>query len=96
MLLPATARADQTSAVQAARSQSKVIDALVDNGGTMWVSVKPEKLAWDQFAGFLCSVVRPHRARIFVVRVVDVASVAFGKRPSEWRQLGNAHCDQVK
>ncbi|MGE5502789.1 MAG: hypothetical protein ACM31L_00050, partial [Actinomycetota bacterium] len=50
-LLPALARADQSSAVQAARSQSKVIDALVDNGGTMWVSVKPDKLAWDQFAG---------------------------------------------
>ncbi|MEW5729630.1 MAG: hypothetical protein AB1918_17505 [Pseudomonadota bacterium] len=90
--LGGTARADQATAIQAVRGQPRVIDALVDNAGNLFVSVKAERAAWDQFANHLCEVVQPHRARIFRIRVVDVTTVAFGQPPTAWKKLGEARC----
>lgn len=84
--------ADQGSAIAAVRQQNKVMDAAVDTGGTMYVSVKPEKLPWDQLAQHICRVVRPHEARIFKVKVVDITTVFGAKKPAEWRQLAEASC----
>ncbi|HSV28731.1 MAG TPA: hypothetical protein VLL76_04205 [Candidatus Omnitrophota bacterium] len=92
LLAPLAAKADQVTAVQAVRGQPKVIDALVDNGGNMFVSVKNDRTAWGQFATHLCNVVRPHQARIFRIQVVDVTTVAFGKPPSAWHKLAEARC----
>lgn len=92
LLTPLPALADQATAVQAVRQQPKVIDALVDNGGNMFVSVKNEKAAWSQYAAHLCNVVKPHHARIFRIRVVDVTAVSFGAPPSAWQKLGEAKC----
>lgn len=92
LLAPLPALADQGTAVQAVREQPKVIDALVDNGGNLFVSVKNSRASWEQFAAHLCNVVKPHQARIFRIRVVDVTTVAFGKPPSAWQALGEARC----
>lgn len=93
LLVPCgAARADQASAIQAVRAQPRVIDALLDNAGNLYVSVKNDRMAWDQFASHLCAVVQPHHARIFRVRVVDVTSVAFGQPPGAWKKLTEARC----
>ena len=93
LALASPALADQASAVQAVKGQPRIIDALVDNSGNLFASVKPDnKIPWDKFAEHLCIVVRPHQARIFVVRVVDVTAVNFAKRPTEWKRLAEARC----
>lgn len=85
-------RADQATAIQAVRAQPRVIDAQADNAGNMFVSVKSDRVAWNQFADQLCAVVRPHQARIFRIRVVDVTSVAVGQPPAAWKKLAEARC----
>lgn len=86
------ARADQVSAVAAAKAQDGVLDAMVDTGGNMYVSVKAEKNKWGKFAENICSVVVPHRARIFRVRVVDITTVALNQPKTKWKVLGEASC----
>jgi hypothetical protein len=90
--IPAAAWADQASAIAAVRAQPRVIDATIDNGGNMYVSVKAEKLPWDQYAVQLCNLVRPHQARIFVIRIVDLTTVTAGKRPGDWKVFAQATC----
>ncbi len=86
------ARADQASAIQAVRSQTRVIDAQADNSGNLYAFVKADKVAWDQFAVYLCQMVKPHQARIFKVRVVDVTKANFSQNPNNWPRLGEAAC----
>lgn len=85
-------RADQVSAVAAAKAQDGVLDAMVDTGGNMYVSVKAEKNKWGKFAENICTVVVPHRARIFKVRVVDITTVALNQPKTKWKILGEASC----
>ncbi|TAN63810.1 MAG: hypothetical protein EPN20_09125 [Magnetospirillum sp.] len=93
MALPGIAVADQASALEAVRANSGVLDARIDDRGNLWVMVvKNNKVAWDQYAAYLCSVVRPHQARVFITHIVDVTSVGGGKKQSEWKQLAAANC----
>ncbi len=86
------AQADQASALDAARMQPRVIDAKLDNQANLYVMVKPDKIAWNQFAAGMCGVVKPHQARIFRVRIIDVTQVANGKPPGSWTRLAEADC----
>lgn len=86
------AHADQATALQAVKAQPRVIDALVDNSGNMYVFVKPEKLPWNLFASSLCSVVRPHQGRIFRMRVIEVTQANYSKPPGSWQRLAEADC----
>lgn len=88
----APAKADQVTAIQAVRAQPRVIDAQMDNSGNLYVFVKPEKLQWTQLASGLCGVVRPHQARIFRVRIVEVTQANFSKPPATWSRLAEADC----
>jgi hypothetical protein len=92
VFLAQPAWADQASAVQAVRAQTRVIDAQADNSGTLYAFVKADKVPWDQFAGYLCQVTRPHQARIFKIRVVDVTKANFSQNPNNWPRLGEAAC----
>ncbi len=93
MALPAVALADQDSALAAVRANKGVLDAKIDDRGNLWVMViKNNAIAWDQYAGYLCAVVRPHQARIFVAHVVDVTTVGGGKKQSDWKQLAAVKC----
>jgi hypothetical protein len=89
---PMTALADQDSALAAVRAQPGVLDAQLDDRGSLWVVVKNDKIAWEQYAVFMCTVVRPHQARVFSARIIDVTSVGRGKKSSEWKQLAQANC----
>jgi len=92
MLAAVPALADQLSAVNAVKGMPKVLDAVPDNAGNLWVSVVPDpKIQWNDYAGIVCKVVAPHRARIFLVKMVDNSSV-HGKRPQDWRLIGGANC----
>jgi hypothetical protein len=92
LLAPAGARADRDSALAALRQQSLILESRIDDRGVLWAIVKPDKLAWDQFATFLCQQMAPHQARIFTVRVVDVTSIGRGRKQTEWKILAQAQC----
>ncbi|CAA7611881.1 conserved exported hypothetical protein [Magnetospirillum sp. LM-5] len=91
MLAP-SARADQVSAIAAVRAQPKVINAQADNSGTIYAFVKADKAAWDQYAAYLCQVIKPHQARIFHIRIVDVTKANFSQNPNNWPRLGESAC----
>lgn len=86
------ALADEGSAIRAVRGAPRAIDAITDQGGNMFVSVKAVKGDWDGYAVQLCKMVQPHKARIFRIRIVDVASVTAGRKPADWTKLGEARC----
>ncbi len=88
----APAQADQDSALAAVRSKPGVMDAQIDTRGNLWVMVKNANIAWDQYAAFMCGVVRPHQARVFAVHVVDFTSVGRGRKSGEWKQLAQMNC----
>ena len=91
--LPGLALADQGSAMAAVRATRGVLDAKVDDRGNLFVMViKNYQVAWDQYAAYMCSVVRPHQARIFVARIIDVTTVGGGKKQTEWKTLAAANC----
>lgn len=92
VLACAPARADQASALAAVKVQPKAVDAMVDNSGNMYVLVKPEKIQWGQYAAAMCSVVKPHQARIFRMRIVELTKAASGKPPGTWDRLAEADC----
>lgn len=94
VLAAAPARADQATALAAVRQQAKVVDASADTQGNMYVLVKPQSLAWDQFAAYLCKVVAPHQARIFRVRVVELTKAIRTQPAAKWDRLGEAACAQ--
>lgn len=87
------AAADQESAVKAVRGHPRVIDAQADNSGNLYAFVKADtKVPWDQFAAYLCQAVKPHQARIFKIRVVDVTKASFSQQPNAWPRLAEAAC----
>ena len=91
--LPGQAVADQDSALAAVRSNKGVVDAKIDDRGNLFIMViKNDKIAWDQYAAYMCLVVRPHQARIFISRVIDVTTVGGGKKQSEWKTLAAVSC----
>jgi hypothetical protein len=93
LLVAATpAFADQTSALDAARRQPRAVDVKIDNQANLYVFVKPEKLAWGQYAAGMCGVVKPHQGRIFRVRVIDITQVNHAQPPGAWQRLAEADC----
>lgn len=88
------ALADQVTALQAVRAQPRVIDAQVDNSGNLYVIVKPDKVSWSQYAAGMCGVVKPHQARIFRVRVIEVTQANYSKPPGSWTRLAEADCSR--
>ncbi|MBI5165950.1 MAG: hypothetical protein HY985_18875 [Magnetospirillum sp.] len=93
LLVSTPAFADQDTAIKAVRAQPRALDAVVDSGGNMYVSVKEDsKFPWSQYAAGLCQVVKPHQGRIFKVRVVDILSVMASRAPGGWKRLGEASC----
>jgi len=94
LALPAApAWADQQSAIAAVRQNPNVVDAIPDNAGNLWVTVGADpKIDWNRFAMLTCTAVQPHHARVFLVKVVDAASVRLSKTPQKWRLLGGANC----
>ncbi len=89
------ALADQASAIQAVRAQRFVTDAQVDNSGNMYVFVKPDTVAADDFAVHLCKVVVPHQGRIFRVRIIDVSKANLTQPSKGWPRLADAACVTV-
>ncbi|HTH15251.1 MAG TPA: hypothetical protein VL974_01250 [Magnetospirillum sp.] len=94
LLACGSAAADQATAIQAAKAQPRVIDAQVDNSGNMYLFVKPEKIAWSQFAAGMCGVVKPHQGRIFRMRVIEVTQANYSKPPASWPRLAEADCSR--
>jgi len=86
------AYADRDTALAAVRANSRVLDAQIDDRGTLWAMVKNDQISWDQFAALLCVVVRPHQARVFSARVIDVTSIGRGRKSAEWTVLAQANC----
>jgi hypothetical protein len=96
LLMAAPAFADQETAVKAVRGNSRVIDAQMDNSGNLYAFVKADsKVPWDQVGTYLCQVVKPHQARVFKVRVIDVTKANFSQVPANWPRLGEADCGKV-
>lgn len=96
LLSAAPAFADQETAVKAVRSHSRIIDAQMDNSGNLYAFVKADaKVPWGQVGTYLCQVVKPHQARVFKVRVVDVTKANFTQVPANWPRLGEADCSKA-
>ena len=96
LLLSSPVAADPLSAMEAVRNIPGVLNAQEDAGGNLWVMVQNNpKTNWNDVAGVLCKVVRPHQARIFLVKMVDVATVVPKSKPKEWGLLGGANCGMV-
>lgn len=96
MLWALPAAADVESAVLTARSMPGVVNASADGKGNLWVSVQNRANAqWDAYAVEMCKVVMPHRARIFMVKVIDFTSIRPKTKPQDWRVLGAANCGAV-
>lgn len=92
LLAAAPVQADQVSALQTVKAQPRVVDAELDTSGNMYVLVKPEKIAWNQYAAAMCSLVKPHQARIFRMRIVEITQATRGKPPASWSRLAEADC----
>jgi len=92
LFIAAPAHADRDSAIAALRQQAPILESRIDDRGTVWAIVKPEKKAWGQYAAALCAALVPHQARIFTVKVIDVSTVGRGRKPAEWTVLGQAAC----
>lgn len=86
------ALADGDSALAAARAVPGALDVRLDDRGNMFVVVKNDKVNWNQYAIYMCGVVRPHQARIFKTHVIDMTSVGRGAKPSTWKELAQADC----
>ncbi|MBI3446840.1 MAG: hypothetical protein HY055_16110 [Magnetospirillum sp.] len=92
MLAVMPVQADSVSAIAAVRAQPKVLDAQIDDRGNLFVVVKNENIAWDQYAAYMCALVRPHQARVFVTNIIDMTSVGRGAKPAEWKRLAQLKC----
>lgn len=90
-----SAHADRDTALAAVRATPRVLDAQIDDRGNLWAMVKNDQVSWNQYAALLCVVVRPHQARVFTARVVDVTSVGRGRKSSEWTVLAQADCSAL-
>lgn len=91
-----TALADASSAVATVRTLPGVVSANEDGGGNMWVAVQNRSGAqWNAYAVGVCKMVRPHRARVFMVKVVDFTTIRPKSKPKDWLLLGSANCGDV-
>jgi hypothetical protein len=96
LLISIPAFADPQSAVQAVRSIPGVDNAFEDTGGNLFVLVRQNPSAqWNNVAVEICKIVRPHQARIFLVKMVDEATVAPKSKPKDWGLLGAASCGMI-
>ena len=91
------AHADAQSAMNAVDAIPGVLKSQVDSGGNMWVVVQNNpQTAWTLVAQNLCKIVIPHQARIFLVKIVDVASVGQKSKPADWTMIGAANCGNAR
>lgn len=86
------AQATPDSALAKAKTLPDVVDARLDERGTLWLMVKNQEANWDKYAAVTCKLMQPHHARIFAVRVVDFTSVGRFRTSEDWKQLGAAKC----
>lgn len=93
LLAAAPALADVNTAVNLVKQQARVIDAVPDNAGNLWVSVLPDAgVNWNAYAALTCRIVVPQQARIFLIKIVDATTVHKSRNPHDWRLLGGANC----
>ena len=96
-LIWAPVAADPQTAVAAVRSIPGISNAMEDNAGNLWVMVQNNPQGqYNLVAANICKIVRPHAARIFLVKVVDVATVVPKSKPKDWGFLGGANCGMVQ
>ncbi len=82
-------------AVEFILRQPRVVNAVADHAGNLWVSVVPDnRVSWNQYASILCKMVVPFHERIFMVKIIDLNSVHQSSDPRYWRLLGGANCAQ--
>jgi hypothetical protein len=80
-------------AVELVKRQPRVVNAVADHAGNLWVTVVPDaRVPWNEFASILCKMVIPFHERIFLVKIVDLSSVGQSSTPRNWRLLGGANC----
>lgn len=94
VLLASPAMADQLSALNAVKAQPRVVDAELDKSGNMYVLVKAESINWTQIASSLCNVVKPHQARIFRIRMIELTQANHTKQPATWTRLAEGDCSK--
>ena len=88
--------ADAGTAMATVNGIKGVLGSQVDTGGNLWVVVKNDpQIPWNVVAVNLCKVVRPHQARIFMVKMVDMASVTSKNKSKDWSVIGVASCGMV-
>ena len=92
------ALADPQSAMALINSIPGVLKAQEDPGGNLWVVVqnKNPQTQWNNVATNICKAVIPHHARIFLVKIVDAATIAPKSKPKDWALLGAANCGNVQ
>ncbi len=95
-LMSSPAWADPQSAVAAVRAIPGVETASEDAAGNLFVFVKNSPNGqWNRAAAGFCKLVRPHEARIFLVKIIDRDTVKPKSKPTEWGMLGAANCGMV-
>lgn len=94
LVLSAPALADQATAVQDVKGQPHAVDAQVDTSGNMYVLVKPGSVNWSVYAAALCQVVKPHQARIFRIRIIELTKAINTKPPATWARLAEGDCSR--
>jgi hypothetical protein len=96
VLWSSIALADSMSAVGAVRTLPGVLNAVDDGRGNLWVAVQNRAGAqWNAYATEMCKVIRPYRARLFLVKVVDFTTIRPKSKPKDWLLLGGANCGMV-
>jgi len=93
VLAASPALADRDGALARAKAQTGVVDARIDDRGTLWVMVKKQTANWDTYAAVMCKLMQPYHALIFSVRVVDFTTIGRFRTSDDWTQLGAAKCE---
>lgn len=89
--------ADPQAAMAIVSSIPGVLRAEEDTAGNLWVAVNDNhKTPWNTVATNICKIVIPQQARIFLVKIVDAASIAPKSKPSQWKMIGGANCGMVQ
>ena len=96
-LIALPSRADPQAAMAIVSSIPGVLRAEEDTAGNLWVAVTDNpKTPWNTVANNICKIVIPQQARIFLVKIVDAASIAPKSKPSQWKMIGGANCGMVQ
>ena len=89
--------ADPQSAMAIVSTIPGILKAQEDTAGNLWVVVQNNpQTPWNQVANNICKIVIPHHARIFLVKIVDAASIVPKSKPASWPLLGGANCGMVQ